>query len=400
MKKFRILRALLLALVLCMAVPAGVSAATVKGTFTTTSDSETVKGGWKKKSGKYYFVTTDGEYLKGGWLKLNAGKYYISKNGYRVNGLKKIKGKYYFFDKKGKLQTGFVEISNRLCYFDPEKGGARTGAGKKKIDGVVYTFDSNGFTPANAYDSRGSYYDAKGYMIKKSTIHRLLEVALWPAGQTLYIWGGGWSSAASTTIGISSTWKEFFDSQSSSYNYKNYLYQVAKGLDCSGYVSWVLYNTFNDESGHGSYLMLAQQMAYTYGSWGFGSYSSPRKFTDHKAGDIMSLPAGHVYIVIGRCSDGSVVLIHSSPKGVMINGTPSSSGKKNSKALKLAKKYMKKYFPKWYAKFPDVSRGYSYLTSYGKMSWYIDKKKSVMSDPEGLRDMSADKVLKVIFNES
>ena len=113
----------------------------------------------------------------------------------------------------------------------------------------------------------------------------------------------------------------------------------------------------------------------------------------------MSLPAGHVYIVIGKCKDGSVVLVHSSPKGVMINGTVSRSGKVKSKAWKLARKYMKKYYPVWYNRYPDVSRGLSYLNNYGRMRWHLGTKNSVMSDPEGLRKMSAKKVLKVIFNE-
>ena len=113
----------------------------------------------------------------------------------------------------------------------------------------------------------------------------------------------------------------------------------------------------------------------------------------------MSLASGHVYIVIGKCADGSVVLVHSSPKGVMINGTVSRSGKVKSKAWKLARKYMMKYFPAWYAKYPDVSRGSSYLNSYGRMRWYLGRKKSVMSDPDGLRRKNAAQVLKVIFGE-
>ncbi len=145
--------------------------------------------------------------------------------------------------------------------------------------------------------------------------------------------------------------------------------------------------------------MLAQNMASTYSKWGWGEYSSARKFKDQKAGDIMSLAAGHVYIVIGRCSDGSLVIVHSSPKGVMINGTVSKKGKKKSKAWKLAKKYMKRYYPEWMSKYKDVSRGKSYIKSYSRMAWYTSGTNSVMSDPEGLRNMPADQVLKIIFNE-
>lgn len=250
------------------------------------------------------------------------------------------------------------------------------------------------------YDSNGNFYDAKGYPIHKSTIRNLLETALLPVGKTMYVWGGGWGGVPeATSIGVSPQWEKFFKKQNKNYNYKNTRYQSHNGLDCSGFVGWVLYNTFNTEDGHGSYVMLAQVMAKTFSKWGWGAFKKAKKVKNHMAGDIMSLPSGHVYIVIGQCSDGSVVLVHSSPKGVMINGTVSKKGKKKSKAWKLAKKYMKKYYSAWYKRYPDVRRGKSYLTSYHRMRWSIGKKNSVMSDPEGLRNMSADKVLKIIFHE-
>ena len=81
----------------------------------------------------------------------------------------------------------------------------------------------------------------------------------------------------------------------------------------------------------------------------------------------------------------------------MINGTVSSKGKKKSKAWKLARQYMKKYFPQWMKKYKDVSRGSSYVKNYSRMSWYIGKKNSVMTDPEGLRNKNASQVLKILF---
>ena len=252
----------------------------------------------------------------------------------------------------------------------------------------------------NAFDEEGNFYDRKGNVIQKSTIRQLLETALEPVGSTMYIWGGGWNRVDTGEMGVPDRWEAFFEKQTSNYNYRYTRYQVNDGLDCSGYVGWVLYNTFNTESGNGGYVMLAQNMAKTYAGWGWGAYESPQAFTDHKAGDIMSLPSGHVFIVIGRCPDESVVIVHASPNGCMINGTVNKKGKKKSQAWKLARKYMRKYYPEWYAKYPDVSRGASYLKSYSRMSWYVDgRKNSVMSDPEGLRNMNAAQVLKVIFHE-
>ena len=111
----------------------------------------------------------------------------------------------------------------------------------------------------------------------------------------------------------------------------------------------------------------------------------------------MSLRGGHVYIVLGQCSDGSVVLVHSSPKGVMITGTASRRGKKNSHAGKLAARYMKKYFPRWYRKYPDSSRGTSYLTDYSRMRWTLNGNRSVLSDPDGLEGMNASQVLSLLL---
>lgn len=107
--------------------------------------------------------------------------------------------------------------------------------------------------------------------------------------------------------------------------------------------------------------------------------------------------SGHVWMVVGQCNDGSVVLLHSSPPGVQLAGTPTPSGKTNSRAVKLAATYMKKYFPKWYRKYPDCSVSYQYLTQYAQMRWDVSGK-SVMSDPEGYRNKNANQILKDLFS--
>ena len=161
-------------------------------------------------------------------------------------------------------------------------------------------------------------------------------------------------------------------------------------------MGWVIYNAFNTVSGNSGYVMSAGNMASTYASWGWGTYKSAAAVKDYRAGDIMS-SSGHVYIVVGSCSDGSVVLLHSSSKGVMISGTAARSGSPDSQAVALAKKYMKAYFPQWYAKYPEVSRGTSYLTSFAQMRWHLSGN-CLMSDPEGLSRKNAEQVLKAIFS--
>ncbi len=79
-----------------------------------------------------------------------------------------------------------------------------------------------------------------------------------------------------------------------------------------------------------------RKAASTYAKYGWGTYKKTIAVKDWKPGDIMSSPT-HIYIVVGSCADGSVVLVHSSPAGVRLSGTPDKKGRTNSEAVKLAK---------------------------------------------------------------
>lgn len=241
-----------------------------------------------------------------------------------------------------------------------------------------------------------------------STIKNFLKTAIAPVGSTMYVWGGGWNKAdtgAGTDakrIGLSPTWRSFAKNKKASYNYKNYRYQIHNGLDCSGYVGWTVYNVLNTKKNKKGYVYSASKQAKQFSKLGFGSYKSAKKVKDYKAGDIMSSTCsccGHVWIVIGECKDGSVVLIHSSPAGVQINGTVTPKGKKNSQAVKLAKKYMKKYYKSWYKRYSKVDRGSSYLSHYGQMRWKTTGSHIVLSDPDGYQNMSPEDILKDLFAE-
>lgn len=108
--------------------------------------------------------------------------------------------------------------------------------------------------------------------------------------------------------------------------------------------------------------------------------------------------AGHVYMVLGVAADKSLVVVHSTPKGVQINGTPTPSGITNSIAASLAKQYMSTYYPDWYNKFPSVKVDYSYLTDFDQMSWNISGN-ALLSDPDGIVNKSAEQVLASIFSK-
>ena len=238
-----------------------------------------------------------------------------------------------------------------------------------------------------------------------STIKNFLTTALTPVGSTMYIWGGGWNKSdtgAGTDglrIGLNANWRKFCAKQKASYNYRKYRYAFGNGLDCSGFVGWSIYNIAKTKNGKSSkgYVMKASKTAFTYAKYGWGTYKKAKSVTDWKPGDIMSSPT-HVYIVVGSCADGSVVLVHSSPAGVRLSGTPDKKGRANSEAVKLAKQYMKKYYPSWYKRYPSCQKDKSYLTNYAQFRWKAGKDKMI-SDPDSYQQKSAKQVLKDLYND-
>lgn len=281
---------------------------------------------------------------------------------------------------------------------------------KNMIYIVILGFFIIGLTslPIRAYDAcmdMDPEMEKKGVELPEYSIRRLLQVALQPMGKTMYIWGGGWNEAdtaagiEAVTLGPSGQWADFFQRQNSSYNFNHTRYQIHNGLDCSGYLGWTIYNflhTINGEEGQG-YVMKAKKMAENFAQRGWGTYRPASQVKDYKAGDIMS-GNGHVFLVLGPCSDGSIVLAHSSPPGVQINGTVAANGSQNSEASRLANYYMEKYYPKWYAKFKPEVKDRSYLTSYQQMRWKTQPN-FWMTDKEGLQDMTAQEVLVRILGE-
>ena len=238
----------------------------------------------------------------------------------------------------------------------------------------------------------------------KKTIKNFLKTGLEPMGTTMYLYGGGWNeedTGAGTearTIGVSSRWAEFASKQTSSYSHKNYNYKtdpnvIHDGLDCSGYVGWVLYNTLETENGKEGYVDYNNKVLERLQSEGYGTLTMSSNVTNYKPGDIMKTP-DHVWIVVGPCEDGSVVLMHSSPPGVQFSGTPTPSGNTSSQAVTLATYYKKTYYKDWYDRYPSSSKGMSYLSGYDQFRWTVG---SSFSDPDGYQNMTAVQVLKDLF---
>lgn len=268
----------------------------------------------------------------------------------------------------------------------------------------------------------------------KQTLKNFLATALTPVGTSLYVYGGSWdwqdvnSSNQSMTIGLSQSWIDFFQSQDANYTYKynadhsesyypheqwNQYYYA--GIDCSAFVGWSVYNTMHTTNGSVAngdkgYVMSATQQAKNFANeqgWGTWEQKAPFKPEDFKTGDIFSMN-GHVWICLGKCEDGSLVILHSTPSdsingqgggGVQINGVGDSE---DCQAVKLAEEYMSKYYPQWWERYHKVYKNFKDYTKYsgdaaGKFSWNLN---GILTDTEGYASMSADQILADLFKDA
>ncbi len=280
--------------------------------------------------------------------------------------------------------------------------------------------------PLNA-DDAPAVAPVADYTPGERTLKNFLSAALAPMGSTLYVYGGGWnwqddgSSVACKTIGVSPAWGAFFEKRNGSYTYRgensengvNYYpfggwneYYFA-GLDCSGYVGWTLYNTLHAEDGLDGYVMSSTRMASTFAAKGWGTFDkSPEAL---RPGDIVSMQ-GHVWICLGRCEDGSLVIAHSTPSASR-DGQPGGGvqltalGENEScEAYLLVDRYMSRYFSTWYQRYPASLRNYGGYTNFsaehtGRFSWNLAEG-GVLSDPDGMAEMTAEQVLAVLFDEA
>lgn len=226
------------------------------------------------------------------------------------------------------------------------------------------------------------------------SMETLLKTSVLPVGRTMYIWGGGWNEddtgagKEAVSIGVSTRWVQFAEGQTSAYDYTKTRYQIHDGLDCSGYIGWLVYNVFHTSDGDSGYVTSASRMARKLADCGFGELV---KDTGWKPGDICSMD-DHVWMSLGQCSDGSVLLVHASPPGVRISGTCLADGTK-SKALMLAEQVMKICYGKWYGRYPECGVPDSYLAG-DKFRWYT----SPENDPHGLQEKSAEEIVRFLYN--
>ncbi len=344
---------------------------------------------------------TYGEMVKG-WAQFGKNKfrYYYQKTGIRVmKGYLKVDGNYYYMKDGYRVYSRWMQNAKGERRYFFEDGVMATG--KQKIDGKTYEFADNGVllkepSEGNAVQPTSS-----------KTVKNYLLNALKPVGSTLYVWGGGWAQPTVTYKGLYPQWQQWYNANSGDYDYNNYrdLSQAtrAKGLDCSGFVAWSTYNVMQTKSGVGSgYADSAATVASTYANYGWGSLRTQATLKKNnyrgqfEAGDVASSP-GHAWIVLGQCSDGSYVIVHSTPPCVQIAGTPTPSGNYSSEAISLAREYMGRYYPSTVDKFDlGSSTGYStYFSGCNTMRW----SSSTLADPDGYGEMDAEAILQDLFGE-
>ena len=341
-----------------------------------------------------------------GWLTSSSGvkRYFDTTSKTATNGIMAVGFKtinnvtYYFYSGSGAMATGWVENTDKgtKYYFDPTTGAMYTGT--QTIDGVTYTFSSTGVCQGEKQDDPSPNGNTGN-----KTIKNYLAGALLPVGKALYVWGGGWND--STRKGLSDTmtsWYNKWSANPSSYDYNNYrdlsTSNRAKGFDCSGFVGWSAYQVMQTQSGVGyGYTVVSGEIGSYYKGKGWGSIVNQSYLSQNgwelKPGDI-GYNDGHTWIVLGQCSDKSVVIIHSTPQaGVQISGTTTPTGSYSSEAAALAKKYMSLY------------SGYSIFNYHPSVGNYIRNGNylrwngNTLSDPDGYYNMTADQILYDLFGK-
>ncbi|MET0016089.1 hypothetical protein [Oscillibacter sp.] len=244
------------------------------------------------------------------------------------------------------------------------------------------------------------------------TLKNLLATAMTPMGRALYVYGGGWNwqdtgaGPQAVCVGSAPEWPAFFRAQNGHYCYRDFYptggrnsYYCA-GLDCSGYLGWTVYNTLHDKSGLSGYVCPAQGMARDYARRGWGRWME--KADCLRPGDVCSI-AGHVWLCMGTCGDGSVLLAHSTPSesragcpggGVQLSAL-SPADADGCAALALAESVMKRLCPAWYRRYAPVQKPYAVYTDFsgGVFRWLLDGS-GVLSDPDGFAALSAEEILK------
>ena len=315
--------------------------------------------GWVYWDYNYYYPRSWGGMYKNAFITYDNNLYYLGSDSKMAIGWQSIGGKYILFPKLGRHDNRETRVrrGTRVFSWGPPAGTkARTGCAP----------------PARSL----------------SPPPRASFLALPPCPPPCTLCAGhAAAQAQGESYGVNAQWKQFFNTQNSTYNYSDHLYEYGKGLDCSGYVGWTAHQVTKEYATTTSTGMPAYFARKGWGTCVTGDTS--QKFTP---GDVVS-KSGHVWIVIGQCSDGSVVVIHATPPYIQLGGTVSSTGSINSEAIELANEYMKMYYPVAYERYGVKVLDRSYLTGVNHFTW----SSSILSDSEGYRRKKPAEILNDLF---
>ena len=354
--------------------------------------------GWKKIGNVWYYLEPGNGGMATGWRKIGSTWYYLNPgNGDMATGWTTIGGTRYYMNQDGAMVVGWLQLGSDWYYMN---GSGAMLTDWQNIDGSEYYFYSSGAMAVSTViggveigaDGKASRTESQAI----GTLTKFLKTMIQPVGNTLYVWGGGhdaWTDGDGLRIGMNPKWKQFYNQQGASYNYTKHRYEYQNGLDCSGLVSWAVYNTYNTKSNQ-------KETAYSSTSTGFPAYLTNKGFGSHgkvsggtfTPGDVVSM-TGHVWVVLGMCSDGSLVIVHATPPVVQISGTVNTAGSTNSEAVKLANAYMKKYYSDAAGKYNLCIASKAYVNNVDRFQW----SSSSMRDPDGLRNMTAAQVLEKLI---
>ena len=138
----------------------------VNGSWYYLSTSGAMLTGWQKIDGSWYYLSTSGAMLTG-WQKIDGSWYYLSGSGVMLTGWQQIGGKWYYLQSNGAMaadtwidnyyvdasgawvegkttEGGWVQTSDGRWYYD-NGDGTRPKSTWKKIDGVEYYFNADGW---------------------------------------------------------------------------------------------------------------------------------------------------------------------------------------------------------------------------------------------------------------
>ena len=105
--------------------------------------AEAASGKWKHNSNGYYYVYANGTRSKKGWKKIDGKKYYFNAKGYRVTGKKKINGVTYSFDQNGVLKKIHVKKGSTIKLGSCEQDNKKAN-GKEVIEWIVLDKQAGG----------------------------------------------------------------------------------------------------------------------------------------------------------------------------------------------------------------------------------------------------------------